>query len=333
MSQANTQVLFFQHLKTQLPPNISMVDEVADLLGISNDSAYRRIRGEKPIDLEETRMLCSHYKISMDQLLHLQSDAFIFTGILNDYTISNFEKYLGDVQQQLKMINSYEHKHIYFLMKDIPYFYHFQIPELAAFKIFFWMKSILHNENLKGMKFNFNDPVFKGFLDTSQKITELYNQIPVTEIWNAETLNSTLRQIEFYQEAGSFKNTGDVKLLYEKAEQLVNHIERQADLGVKFNINQEPSDNAATFRLFVNDLILGDNTFMAEMDSTRITFLNHSVLYFAATRDVRFNNAMNDNMQNLLKKSTMISTIGEKDRVRFFNRLRTNIHLRLSALK
>ena len=91
-------------------------------------------------------------------MLHLQSDAFIFTGIINDYSADNFEKYLENVQQQLEMINSFEHKHIYFLMKDIPYFYHFQIPELAAFKFFFWMKSILNNETLKGTKFSIDDP-------------------------------------------------------------------------------------------------------------------------------------------------------------------------------
>ena len=174
--------------------------------------------------------------------------------------------------------------------------------------------------------------VYKGFYNTCRKITTLYNQIPVTEIWNAETLNSTLRQIEFYQEAGSFKNPEDIILLYEKVEQLINHVERQADLGAKFNINEKPMDQPPAYRLFVNDLILGDNTFMAEMDSTRITFLNHSVLYFAATRDERFNNAMHNNLQNLMKKSTMISTVGEKERGRFFNRLRNNVHLHMSAI-
>lgn len=42
MSPSNIQVLFFQHLKMQLPPHLSMADEVANLLEISNDSAYRK---------------------------------------------------------------------------------------------------------------------------------------------------------------------------------------------------------------------------------------------------------------------------------------------------
>ena len=51
MDTSNIQVLLFQHIKQALPAHVSMVDEIADLLHISNDSAYRRIRGEKEISL------------------------------------------------------------------------------------------------------------------------------------------------------------------------------------------------------------------------------------------------------------------------------------------
>jgi|GEM_PF-5310014 len=85
--QSSLQKLFFQHIKSLVPPHMSLVDEVADLLEISNDSAYRRIRSEKPIDLEEIQKLCGHFKISMDQLLNLQSDAFIFLGNLKGNTM------------------------------------------------------------------------------------------------------------------------------------------------------------------------------------------------------------------------------------------------------
>src|SRR5450432_3328696 len=97
MEATNTQVLFFQQIKNVLPPHLSMVDEVAELLNISNDSAYRRIRGEKAIAFEELQVLCSHYKISLDQFLHLQSDAFIFSGRINDGSKTVFTDYLEDI--------------------------------------------------------------------------------------------------------------------------------------------------------------------------------------------------------------------------------------------
>ena len=46
-NQGDIQLVLFQKIRDQLSDHVSMVDEIADILGISNDSAYRRIRGEK----------------------------------------------------------------------------------------------------------------------------------------------------------------------------------------------------------------------------------------------------------------------------------------------
>ncbi|MEO6489386.1 MAG: hypothetical protein ABIO04_05535, partial [Ferruginibacter sp.] len=62
-------------------------------------------------------------------------------------------------------------------------------------------------------------------------------------------------------------------------------------------------------------------------------YLNHSVLYFVGTRDEQFTSTIFMNLNNLMKKSTLISNVGEKDRVRFFKRLRDKIHSRQAALK
>ena len=84
--------------------------------------------------------------------------------------------------------------------------------------------------------------------------------------------------------------------------------------------------------MFVNELVLGDNTIMVKLNDKPVTFLNHSVLYFVATQDERFNTAMENNLENLMKRSTMISVVGDKERTRFFNRLRDMINQKQSVL-
>ena len=301
-----------------------MVDEVAEILNISNDSAYRRIRGEKPISLEEMQKLATRFKISLDQFLHLQSDSFIFTGKLANATDHIFEKWMENLLQQVGFINSFSHKHMYYLAKDVPLMQQFLIPELIAFKSFFWRKSILHYEELKGQKFTLNtiEPLH---IELSLKIIDVYNQIPSTDIWNIESINSTIRQIEFYREANAFETHEDIRLLYVGVFRLIDHIEKQADLGVKFPLGGKPMANSAPYNLFNNELILGDNTVLAELNSTKITFLNHSVINFVGTQDERFNAHMFDNFQNLIRKSTQLSSVGEKERTRFFNRIRDKV--------
>lgn len=324
MEAPSTQVLFFQHIKTQLPPHVSMVDAIADLLDISVDSAYRRIRGEKGVSLEEMQKLASHFKISIDQFLHIETDSFLFTGQLADSNNHSYEEWMKNVLRQVSFMNSFKDKHMYYLAKDLPLMQLFAMPELIAFKSFFWRKSILHFDSLRGVKFSLQNPD-PTYLELGKKIVSIYNQVPSTEIWNVETINTTIRQIEFYRELNVFEKKDDIIELYKAIYNIIDHIEKQAESGLKCEIGGKPLPNAATYDLFNNELILGDNTILATLDNNIITFLNHSVINFIGTRDTRFNTYMYDNLKNLIRKSTQLSKVGEKDRSRFFNRIREKL--------
>ena len=324
MDALSKQQLLFQHIKSILPSHLSLIDEVADILNISNDSVYRRVRGEKPITLDEVAKLASHYKLSLDQFLHLQTDSFIFTGRLANESVHIFESWMQETLKQVSYINSFSHKHMYYLAKDLPLMQQFLVPELTAFKSFFWRKSILHYDEMKGAKFSLKT-INEEHIVLGNKIIEMYNQVPSTEIWHIESINSTIRQIEFYRESHVFEREDDIKLLYDSVLKLINHLELQAEAGLKFRIGEKPKTNSAAYNLFNNELVLGDNTVLAELDEMKITFLNHSVINYVSTRDIEFNAHMQDAIKNLIKKSTQLSQVGEKERSRFFNRIRDKI--------
>jgi hypothetical protein len=332
MDTASAQQLFFQHIKAKIPPHVSIVDEVAELLNISNDSAYRRIRADKPISFEEIRRLCVHYKVSMDQFLNLQSDAFVFSGKLGNNVNFGFEQLLAEVLKQYSYISSFPKKHIYFLLKDLPFNVHFQIPELAAFKFFVWMRCYLGFRGENTAKFSFNYPGFEDHHAIGLQIVKVYNTIPTTEIWNTEGINTTIRQIEYYHEAGGIISREQAHILFDQMDKLVTHIEQEAELGLKFKIGEQPGPGAAEYRLFNNELILGDNTLLAELGDVQISFINHSFMHFMGTRDKLFNEAMFTNLHNLMQKSTLISTRDERERKRFFNSLRDEIHRRKNRI-
>ena len=332
MNSPNTQVMLFQHLKSILPPHISMADEVADLLQISPDSAYRRIRGEKPISLEELEKVCVHYNISFDQFLHLNSNSFLFSGILKQDKDEGFDQWLDNLTKQVIGMSSLNKKHLYWLLKDIPPIAHFQIPELARFKFFLWTKSILHYNSMRGVKFHMEDGRYDSYEKKSRRILEAFTAIPLTEIWNVESINSSVRQIRFHYEAGSIRTRAEALMLFDKMRLLIDHYEQQAETGCRFIIGTRPEDSNVEYRMFVNELILGDNTVLFETENMRMTFLNHSVLYFVNTKDQNFNRLMFENLENLMNKSTMISKVGEKERASFFNRLRNELEMRRNEI-
>src|ERR1700761_749406 len=191
---ANVQQLFFHHIKGRLAAHLSLVNEIADLLNISNDSAYRRIRGEKAVSIDELIILCSHFKISLDQLFHLKTDTILFSGKFINTADFDFDLYLGDILRLLTYINSFDRKELFFMSKDIPLFHHFNFPELAAFKSFFWMKTILQYPSYNKRPFLIND-FMESTRETCSKIIREYNKIPSQEIWHAESIHATIRQI------------------------------------------------------------------------------------------------------------------------------------------
>ena len=331
MDQPGGQVLFFQQIKALLPQHLSVADEVAGVLGISLDSAYRRIRGEKAISLEDIGELSADYGLSVDQVLQPQTNGFTFTGTLG-YEYNDFvEKYLGDMLDQFQFIGGFDQRHIYFLLNDIPPFAYLQFPELAAFTFFYYRKSLLHFDEMNEMKFSVAD-IQDNHIKLGKKVQESFNRIPSTEIWSVDTINSILRHIAFYRDTNVFVSEADILCLYDKLGELVEHIEQQAELGVRFSYGTTPGKNAASFRMFHNDLITGDNCGLAEMDNMKVTFINHNLINFMFTRNQHFNNYTFDTFQNAMRKSTQISQVNQKARAAFFDRLRRKIQAQKEAV-
>jgi len=332
MTSENAQILFFRHIKELLPAHLSMVDEIAGLLEISNDSAYRRIRGEKPISFEELQRLCGHFKISLDQFLHLESDSIIFTSKIAGEGAFNYEQYLLDILQNLRLINSFPAKEMYYLNKDIPIFHHFYFPELAAFKSFFWMKTILHYPQYANQTFRLDHFLNEKVVQLGRQLSEAYYALPSQEIWNIESINSTIRQIEYYKNSGVFDSRKDVVAIYDCLQKTIDHIECQAELGYKFAAGSPGDGKHAAYKIYINEFILGDNTILAVLGEQKIVYINHSVLNYLVTRDQSFCDSTFQHIQNIIKRSTLISEVGEKERRRFFNLIREKITARKNAL-
>jgi len=324
MEPIQLQQVFFHHIKSRMPAHLSLAEEVAEHLNISNDSAYRRIRGEKPLSFEEVQLLCKHFRISLDHLLNIDSSSTVFFGNWVDKESFDFEKYLSDMLLQLQQIAGFDKKEMYYEAKDIPPFHHFQFAELAAFKYFFWMKSILSYPDLA--KTHFESHTLKNpLIATGKKIIETYSGIPSIEIWSIETIDSTIRQIEYSHQTGAFKKKETVTQLYDELEQLIAHIEAQAECGKKFIIGTEPTEESASYQLFFNEVILGHNTILSIGNESKTVFINHGVLNYMITRDQRFCDYTLQSMQNIMRKSSLISSVSEKERNRFFNALKEKI--------
>ncbi len=327
VNSTELQQALFKRIKELLPAHISLSEEIASLLGVSSDSAYRRIRGEKPLDIGELRSLCSHFKLSLDALMGQNNGSHLFTGrFVNDADFP-FHTWLSSIIAQLELALEGKDPTFIFQAKDIPLFHHFQVPELAQFKFFFWRKTILQQSGPELEHFDLERRE-KDLLALGRKAYLTYERLPSIEILNVESMNSTLRQISFYRESGMFAKEEDAQLLFDRVLALLDHIEAQAEAGVKFSMGEKPSDACATYRIYVNEVMLGDNTIYLDNGRVKVVFLNHSVVNYVATTDEGFCANTYHTIENIMKRSTLISGSGEKERKRFFRALREEVERR-----
>src|SRR5690349_18927394 len=107
MSPENVQSSFLEQVKRRLPPNVSFADEIAEILKISRDSAYRRIRGETVLSLDEAKVLCNQYGVSLDVLLGTASEIVPFRHQVVNNTPEAFERWLRSLFDNLQTIASF----------------------------------------------------------------------------------------------------------------------------------------------------------------------------------------------------------------------------------
>ena len=62
---------FFKYIKSKSNDNTSFVEEIAGVLDIGYDAAYRRVNLKTSISLEESVTLARHYKVSLNKLFEV----------------------------------------------------------------------------------------------------------------------------------------------------------------------------------------------------------------------------------------------------------------------
>lgn len=325
MDARDLQILLFQQIRQKVPDQSALIDTIAQLLDISADSAYRRMRGETLLDLGETGKLCRQFQVSLDGLFGNMEGKVVFsTPPVNEENF-DFAGYLRGILRNMQYFRSFENARLYYECKDIPVFYHFHSRELAAFKYFFWMKYILQQDSFRGKRFSM-DEYPDDFFQIGRNILHLYNTIPSVEFWNTESINSTLKQIYYFYETGNISKKSEVRLIFGRMMELYNHFEEIAESGSKTPLPE--IDNGAkgeTLDVYFNEVLLGNNMIFAKLGASQLTFFNHSGIRYTGTSDLSFGAEILKGLERLTKSSTRLSSINQVQRTAFFAEARENI--------
>jgi hypothetical protein len=295
---------FFNKIRSALPDYQNFAQSIAEALDVSINEAYKKIRGDSGINLQQLIKLSDTFKIPFtykpDQL-----PTVTFDYLSIDKETPNMLAYLKDLLANLKLIQRSKTKHLTITTDDIPVFHFFKYPELTAFKLFFWA------DTLNNMEFKFDiSLISEEIISVSQELNQIYLEIPSTEIWAKDTVYGTIEQIRYAFEAGHITDS----VLAEKIVSQVKYC--LTDMNMYAISSKKTIDPAHSFNWYTCD-VLGSIAYLVDFKESMRCFNRFNTFNYLKTDDQFYCEQTKEWMQGLIKKSVSFSGQGEKHRNKF----------------
>jgi hypothetical protein len=315
------QKILFEAIKNKSFSNLCQADVVADALKISNDSAYRRLRGEKKLSINEMITLCQHFNISVDAIINYQSDNVLFKYTPLDLSnMDNYYTYMDNLSKLIEAISSSKEKEIIFTGLDIPIPNFMPFKELTLFKVYTWFQSV-NNLQITYEQF-ISDLDAERLLTYYNKITNAYKQIPSTEVWTNNTIDVTLHLLEYYAEVECFEDKKKtLPILCRQLLELIENIEKNTERESK-----EYNGKKALFRMYLSPIDIVNDFMIIKRDGVSTTGIKLYTINSLFTNNDFFSSEVEKWVKNTVSKSLSLSGTSERERFKFFRQLKNKIH-------
>jgi len=313
----NIQETFLTVLKQSIPAQNSVVDVISDLLGIGQDAAYRRLRGEKKFDIDEIFTICSTYNLSIDMIFSVKSQGTIFNYTSLDVrNEANYLLYMRNLSKIIELVKEGKEKEIIMSAIDIPVFHFLPFHELTLFKLFVWNNTTYSQsgyfENF--MKEIGSSDIFCCY----NKIASDYSQIPSTEIWTVNTIDTIIRLMDFYFETGHFQKRETPLFLCNQLLQLIENTKIWVEKGFK-------SSPSVEYKFYVSDTDLENNFILLKKDGKTRCIIKLFTINSLNTTDQLFCQETSNWLETSKKRSVLLSGASERERFKYFNILQQKV--------
>jgi hypothetical protein len=293
------------------------ITTLSDTLHLSKDAIYRKLRGD-------TDFLW-HEVLALQELIGFSTDAFAKQPNPNKILfnlkqfpllptpVATVTNYIQQLLADFTQLGSFGKPHLYYAAKDLPLFCFFSSPALTSFKLYFWYMTLFDTAKPAKYKSNW---LPTETLQAATTLYTMYQNIDSTELWNTETVNSTLDQIIYCYDAGLITQSDALSTL-KSLHKMIDTLED--------NATNERKQNGATFTLYYNKILILNNTVLFKVGDLKMFYLPVRTLNFLSSTDTQFTADMDVWIHNQIKKSTLISGEAEKVRMQFINNYKRRI--------
>lgn len=313
-----SQEKLFDLIRSILPPYVKPVDEVSDVLGINVNAAYDRIAGRVALKLEEVAVLCRHYRISMDDIIGLDSDYIPFNYVpLAVDDPNQYLRYMQGLKASMERLAASDDSELTFAADDIPMFHFMPYPELTYFKLYVWNRSM---NRVDGSYEQFIRSADRPELrDVFRGITAAYQKVPTSEIWTDETIHPILNLLAHYRDFGKFDQPGTLTMLCDQLMSILECLETWAAASNK------GTDPEIPYCMYLCPVKPGSSIMLTRCGGEQLVRMKLYTINSIATNNDRLCDETRKWMVQTISKSTSLSGSSEITRAHFFNEMKTKV--------
>ncbi len=283
--------------------------QIADILKIEKESAYRRLNGKVQFTVREMGLLAKAMNVSIDHLLYSDSEKLPLLFQVGMNSVEHLEIMMEDAVSNHEKIKSPDMM-LGTVFNTLPVELFSQYPLLERFMFFKW-------EHMNAPDMQFTD--FSSW-QLPEKISEMNARLKdnfrsykkVLYIWDKALIANLMNEIQYYATI-QLLTPEDVKLIKDDLHSLLDQFQSYLRSGESRPYGIKDID----FEVYVTHLNVAVVAFYVWSGDTYLSGIKTPFLQSCTHRDYKTGYKIYEWINSLKRVSSLISGSGEKERILF----------------
>ncbi len=311
--QDSAQRRLFAYINETFDKKYNIAQVLQDLLKVSADSAYRRIRSETPLSFDEFALICQEWHLPFEMFINAKSRGIVFEKFEHGSVDTAISSHINSIVDFAKSLTERPGTMLYEINEELNILRIFNSELFSAFKIFVWNKSFLNNARLEGKSF---DMAFvaevKEQLQQSALMNGFYQHTDSTEILFDEILDVYLKQLLYYHECGFIDSPATSLTLLNELRQVLEQLQEDVNRGHKTRSGE------GQLIAYYSEIPLLNSVFLVKSHDGLRMFQGLQTLDYLTTTNEAYCKEVLERIENCFKRCIRLDGAAEKVRHQYF---------------
>lgn len=304
-------------LRRRTPANESLVNLLTDIIPISRESAYRRLRGEIPFTLEEAACICKTLNISIDLLIGIEPSnihAFHLNAIFLKNPVEEYSKMLLNIINGVKSLIAVDPQSIsYRACRTLPHEFLYQYRFLSKIYLYVLLHQLHHSfdpDELLEM------PIPDDLYPLQKETFNVMQDVDSVLILDRSVFIDYIEIVKYFKELEMFSRE-EVYQIKSELNMLVDDMEQCATKG--------SSQSGKRLDVYLCGISFDCSYMYMRGAGYEVSALEVFCIDYLTCEDKSVIEIQKLWIRSLIRFSTLISVSGESERKEFFNKQREYI--------